>query len=78
MLFIGIAVCVLYLIVLSAVGAPQAVYVSSNTANQTTFEHYCSLEYPEFQTVLFVLEVLSDIPDKYNESAQSIDCKSTV
>ena len=83
----GLVCFVIFMIVLTVVGEPKAVQLVETHENQTTYEHYCGMTIPHFQTVLFILESvflgfalrlaysLSDIPDKYNESAQSLDCE---
>ena len=68
------------LILLTFVGKPHLSYQETTIANETTKYPYCAYEYPEFQILFYVIELLllcygvslcwaiKDIPDAINES----------
>jgi hypothetical protein len=75
-------VSVIYLIISSMVGKPGMRHLRSFKANQETHWKGCGMEYPQFQTALFAVEVfflttgfrvcweIRNVPDIVNESKQ--------
>ena len=71
---------VVYLVLLTVIGRPEASYLTFADANQETHYPKCKFEYVEFHTALFAIEAVvlayglklcyavKDLPDAVNES----------
>jgi hypothetical protein len=82
MLFVICFAMVAYLLITHLVGQPQLHHQTNIVANQETDFQFCGLQYPQFQTALFVLEgfilafsfrvcwQIRHVPDVVNESKQ--------
>jgi hypothetical protein len=85
-----VSATIVYLIATQLVGHPIMRADSSTVANQQTDVQYCALEYPQFQTALFVLEgfllaisfrvcwEIRNVPDIVNESKQISTAMSAI
>jgi hypothetical protein len=85
-----VSAVVVYLIVLHAVGQPRMFFEAAVVANQETDIRFCELQYPQFQTALFIIEGLMliisfrvcweirNVPDIVNESKQISTAMSVI